>query len=248
MKPVTFKTAAFIPARLQSQRFPGKLLRDLGGKPVVVRTWENAVKTGLFDTVWVITDSPEIAEAVRQAGGEVKISRRAHASGTDRIAEYAGETEADIIINIQADEPFVSRPALGQILEAFATDTKREIDIVSLMQPIENEKDFYDPNRVKVVTDLNGYAMYFSRAPIPYPRDGKWHGAFGHIGIYAFRRDVLEQIARLPETELEKIEKLENLRFLQAGFRIKMLLTGETFMGIDTPEDLEKARKMLGHE
>jgi len=243
-----YKSVAFIPARLQSTRFPGKLLQDLAGKPVVLRTYENTLRTGLFDDVWVITDSPEIAQVIQNAGGTAKMSRKPHASGTDRIAEYASETDADIIINIQADEPFVNRRALAAILEAFEKDRYREADIISLMQAFENEQDFYDPNQVKVVTDARGFALYFSRAPIPFPRDGKWKGGFRHIGIYAFRKNILEKIAQLPPSELEKIEKLENLRFLQAGFKIKMLVTDETFTGIDTPADLERARKQWKNE
>jgi len=242
------KTAAFIPARLASARFPRKLLQDLGGKPVVVRTYENTLRSGLFDKVWVITDSREIAREIEKIGGTAKLSTRPHPSGTDRIAEFAHAADADIIVNVQADEPFVNPEVLNSILEAFRKDEKRQIDIVSLMRPLKSEKEFYDPNQVKVVTDYQNFALYFSRAPVPYPRDGKWSDALGHMGIYGFRRDVLEQIAALPESPLEKVEKLENLRFLQAGFRIKMLLTESEFPGIDTPEDLEKARKMWKNE
>ncbi len=242
------KVVAFIPARLQSERFPRKLLQDLNGKPVVLHTYQNAVASGLFDEVILITDSEEIANVISQAGGKVFISTRAHQTGTDRIAEFASETDAEIIVNIQADEPFVHKESLGELIRIFEEDIDRQADIASLMTRIKDETDFYDPNQVKVVTDARGFALYFSRAPIPYPRDGKFAGAWKHIGIYGFRREALIQIARLPQSALEQIEKLENLRFLEAGFRIKMKETRAMNIGIDTPEDLIKARKLLADE
>ncbi len=239
------KVSAYIPARLQSERFPRKLLQDLGGKPVILRTFEAALQTKLFDETVVITDAPEIAGVIKQAGGKVFLSQKSHTTGTDRIAEFASQTGADIILNIQGDEPFIEKEPLEKIINFFKADVHKETDIVSLMQPIDNEQDFLNPNNVKVVTGMHGFALYFSRAPIPFPRDGQFTGAYKHIGIYAFRKPVLEKIATLPPTPLEKIEKLENLRFLQYGFRIKMLVTEKGFQGIDTPEDLEKARKYL---
>ncbi len=238
------KVAAFIPARLDSQRFPRKLLRDLNGKPVIYRTCEAVLQTGLFDTVALVTDAVEIARAVEPLPVRVFISRRHHPTGTDRIAEFAGETDAAIIVNIQGDEPFVQAEPLQMIIEMFEADKSRQIDIVSLMTPLDSEEAFRNPNNVKVVTDKDGFALYFSRAPVPYPRDGKFKGAMKHIGIYAFRREALEKIARLPQTVLEQTEKLENLRFLENGFRIKMLVTDKLNIGIDTPEDLETARKI----
>ncbi len=239
------KVAAFIPARLQSERFPGKLLKNLKNKPVILHTWENMIRTRLFDQVWVITDSDEIEKVIKQAGGTVKRSKKTHPSGTDRIAEYASETDTEIIINVQGDEPFVHRELLQKIIETFENDTQKKLDIVSLMKPISNKEDFYNPNRVKVVTDNNRFAMYFSRAPVPFPRDGNFEKAFVHIGIYAFRKNILEKISRLEQSDLEKIEKLENLRFLQAGFRIKMIEIQSDIMGIDTPEDLIQAEKKI---
>ena len=239
------KVAAYIPARLQSERFPRKLLQDLAGKPVVLHTYENAVKSGLFDETAVITDSEEIAQAIRSVGGKVLMSRKPHSTGTDRIAEFANETDAGIIVNIQADEPFLNRKSLQNLIEVFHSGKDGGIDIASLMFRITDEKDFLDPNQVKVVTDTRGFALYFSRAPVPFPRDGVFQGAWKHIGVYAFRREVLERIASMPQSALERVEKLENLRFLEAGFRIKMIETDEINIGIDTPEDLEKARKIL---
>jgi 3-deoxy-manno-octulosonate cytidylyltransferase (CMP-KDO synthetase) len=242
------KIAAFIPARLQSERFPRKLLQDLAGKPVVLHTYENAVKSGLFDETAVITDSKEIAQVIRAAGGKVLMSRKPHPTGTDRIAEFAGGTDAEIIVNIQADEPFLNRKALQKLIDVFRADKDNKIDMASLMFRITDEKDFHDANQVKVVTDTRGFALYFSRAPIPFPRNGLFQGAWKHIGVYAFRREVLERIAALPQSALERVEKLENLRFLEAGFKIKMIETDQINIGIDTPEDLEKARKILHNE
>lgn len=237
------KITALIPARLESQRFPGKLLKDLGGKPVIVRTWHNAVRSGAFDRVIVVTPNDEIARAVRRAGGEVYISRRPHPSGTDRIAEAARESDADIIVNIQGDEPFLDAADMRRIREIFERDTEGRIDILSFCRAIEDVRDYTDPSVVKVVTDKDGFALYFSRAPIPFARDGRWRDGCRHIGIYAFRREVLMQVAQLPPVAIEEVEKLENLRFLVHGYRVKMLPTTFDYAGIDTPADLEKARK-----
>ncbi len=242
------KIAALIPARLQSKRFPRKLLQDLAGKPVIVRTWEAAVHSGLFDTVAVVTDSEEMKKILKNEGALVFSSTRHHPSGTDRIAEFAHRINADIIVNIQGDEPFLQTGTLREIIETFRRDTRKEIDIVSLMTPIRRRDDFNDPNVVKVVTNRENFAMYFSRAPIPYPREGSMRDAFRHIGVYAFRKAVLEAIARLKPTPLEEIEKLENLRFLQHGYKIKMLTVNDISVGIDTPADLEKARKLWKYE
>ncbi len=238
------KVAALIPARLQSERFPRKLLQDLGGKPVIVRTWEAAKNSGLFDIVAVVTDSPEIENTLITAGAQVFVSRKQHPSGTDRIAEFARNIHADVIINIQGDEPFIKPAPLNQIINTFRNDYRKQIDIISLMTPIKDPHEFNKPDNVKVVTDLHGFALYFSRAPIPFPRNKNSINAYKHIGIYAFRKTVLEKIARLQPTPLEETEKLENLRFLQHGFKIKMLITNEENVGIDTPQDLEKARKL----
>jgi len=230
-----------IPARYDSQRFPGKLMKDLAGKTVILRTYEAAVNSALFDEVIVITDSQLIFDEIQKNGGQVRMSTAEHTTGTDRIAEFASGTQADIIINIQGDEPFINTEALQLLIETFENDTYEVIDIASLMIKIENKEDFLNPNNVKVVTDPDGFAMYFSRAPIPYSRDKVFEKAFKHIGVYAFRKEVLEEIAGMPPTDLEQIEKLENLRFLQNGMMIKMLETDTVNFGIDTEEDLQQA-------
>ncbi len=237
------KIICLIPARLASERFPRKLLQDLGGKPVIVRTWQSATESGAFDRVVVVTDSAEIARAVEAAGGETFISRQAHPSGTDRIAEAAREMKADVFVNIQGDEPFVPAADMLRIRQTFEADRAKEIDILSFCRPVTDETVFHNPNNVKVVTDGEGFALYFSRAPIPYPRDGHFRGACKHIGIYAFRAEVLQRIAQMPPTTLEQTERLENLRFLENGLRIRILPTGFDYAGIDTPADLEQARK-----
>ena len=237
------KMICLIPARLASERFQRKLLQDLNGLPVIMRTWQSAVSTGVFDRVVVVTDSREIAGVVEAAGGETFISRKDHPSGTDRIAEAASEMQADVIVNIQGDEPFVPAGDMLRIRRSFEADIEEKIDILSFCRPITGEADFNNPNNVKVVTDNEGFALYFSRAPIPFPRDGKFEGACKHIGIYAFRAEVLQKVADLPSSHLEKTERLENLRFLENGLRIRILQTDFDYAGIDTPADLEQAVK-----
>ncbi len=239
------KTAALIPARMASERFPEKLMKDLLGKSVILRTYEAAVNSRLFDEVFVITDHQDILNEIKNHGGKALMSKKNHATGTDRIAEFAPDIKADIIINIQGDEPFIDTRQLQSLIEVFENDTRQIIDIASLMIAIKNEKQFLNPNNVKVVTDENNFALYFSRAPIPYPRSNGFQTAYKHIGVYAFRKSVLMEIANLQESKLEKIEKLENLRFLENGYRIKMITTDHINFGIDTEEDLLEAQKFL---
>ena len=235
------KVTALIPARYDSQRFPGKLMKDLAGQTVILRTYRAAVASGLFDNVYVITDSTLIYNEIVQNGGQAFISKKRHETGTDRIAEFAGEIEADIIINIQGDEPFIHQKSLRDLIRVFEEDTGQKTDLASLMIRLKNKDDFLNTNHVKVVVDKENFALYFSRAPIPYSRDKIFETAYKHIGVYAFRKTVLEQIARMQQTDLERIEKLENLRFLQNGLRIKMVETDRINFGIDTEEDLRKA-------
>jgi len=235
------RVVALIPARYDSQRFPGKLLKDLQGKTVIWRTYKAALQSNLFEDVWVITDSDAIFDEIHKKGGKSLKSKGQHATGTDRIAEFAKEIEADIFINIQGDEPFINSEQLASIIDVFRQDDTHEIDIASLMMPIEDKASFLNPNNVKVVTDQQDFALYFSRAPIPFSRDYIFEKAYKHIGVYAFRKAALMKIADLPQTDLEKIEKLENLRFIQHGLKIKMITTQQANFGIDTPEDLQKA-------
>ena len=233
-----------IPARYAASRFPGKLMKDLAGRPVIVRTYEAAVKTGLFDAVLVVTDSKEISQAIQMAGGKVMMSRENHETGSDRIAEAVTDLEVDIVVNVQGDEPFTERESLEKLLSVFREDPREEIDLASLMTEITDEEEIRDPNTVKVITDSNGFALYFSRAPIPYQRAETPKATyFKHKGVYAFRKRALLDFRRLPMLPLESVEKIEAIRFLEYGKKIKMVQTRVTGIEIDTPEDLEKAKK-----
>ena len=236
------KIIAMIPARFEASRFPGKLLKDLGGKSVLIRTLEATQKTGLFDAVYVVTDSDKITREVNKHKGNVLQSILNHQTGSDRIAEAAQKVQADIIINVQGDEPFVNKTNLASLIQVLKEDVSNKIDVASLVFPIDSIDEINNPNNVKVVLDNTNFARYFSRAPIPYPSTKGEAKYYQHIGIYAFRKKALERFAKLPMGMLEKSEKLENLRFITNGMRIKMVVTQEKSIGIDTPEDLEKAR------
>lgn len=240
------KIIAVIPARYASTRFPAKLMQDLGGKTVITRTYEAAVKTSLFDDVFVVTDSALIYNEIISIGGKAIRSNKQHESGSDRIAEAVENLDVDIVVNVQGDEPFINKEPLVAVLEVFRNDAKQEIDLASLMREITDWEVIENPNNVKVIVDQNGLALYFSRAVIPYPRE-KNVGVryFQHIGIYAFRKKALLDFYKLPMKSLEASEKLEQLRYLEYGKKIKMVETTHVGIGIDTPEDLEKARKMI---
>lgn len=240
------KTIAVIPARYASTRFPAKLMQDLGGKTVIRRTYEAALATGLFDDVFVVTDSDLIFDEIARHGGKAIMSQKPHESGSDRIAEAVGHLEVDIVVNVQGDEPFIDAEPLAALIEVFRRDEARQVDLASLMLEMGEKADIENPNNVKVVTDQSGFALYFSRSVIPYPRDAD-AGAryYRHIGVYAFRKQALMDFYSLPMKSLEATEKLEQLRYLEFGRRIKMVETRHAGIGIDTPEDLEKARKMI---
>lgn len=240
------KVIAVIPARYASTRFPAKLMQDLAGKSVIMRTYEAASKTHLFDDVFVVTDSEIIFEEVIKNGGKAIMSIKSHESGSDRIAEAIQDLDVDLVVNVQGDEPFIDQESLATLLDVFKEDHQSEIDLASLMRPISDWSDIENPNHVKVIVDQNGLALYFSRAVIPFPRD-KEAGAtyFQHIGIYAFRKQALIDFYHLPMKSLEGTEKLEQLRYLEYGKKIKMVQTHHAGIGIDTPEDLERARMML---
>ena len=234
-----------IPARYEASRFPGKLIMDLAGKSVILRTYEATKKSNLFDEVYVVTDSAIIFNEIRLHGGKAIKSRKEHESGSDRIAEAVENIDAEIVVNVQGDEPFTQREPLSKLLEVFKNDIKKEIDIASLMIKMTVESEIKDENNVKVVTDEQNFAMYFSRSPIPYPREQSKAIYYKHIGIYAFRKEVLLKITKLPINRLEAAEKLENLRFLAHGLKVKMVETAHVAIGIDTPDDLEKANAIF---
>jgi 3-deoxy-manno-octulosonate cytidylyltransferase (CMP-KDO synthetase) len=237
------KIIAMIPARYEASRFPGKLLKDLAGKSVIMRTYDATVATGLFDEVYVVTDSELIYTEVLKYNGHVIMSQKVHETGSDRIAEAIEHIDTDIVVNVQGDEPFVNGQILKKLIDAFQSDIENQIDVASLIFPLDNKEDIENPNHVKVVVDHNHFALYFSRSPIPYPRDATAATYYQHIGVYAFRKEALMRFTKLPMDMLEKTEKLENLRFLVNGMKVKMLITEYKSIGIDVPEDLDKAIK-----
>jgi len=240
------KIIAVIPARYASTRFPAKLMQDLGGQTVILRTYEAAISTSLFDDVFVVTDSDLIYNEIVSNGGKAIMSVKEHESGSDRIAEAVANLDVDIVVNVQGDEPFIDAEPLKKVIEVFKNDLDNKVDLASLMRQITNEEDINNPNNVKVVTDQNNFALYFSRSVIPFPREKNVGVRYmQHIGIYAFRKQALLDFYSLPMMALEASEKLEQLRYLEFGKRIKMVETSHVGIGIDTFEDLEKARKML---
>lgn len=240
------KIIAVIPARYASTRFPAKLMQDLGGKTVILRTYEAAIGTQLFDDVFVVTDSVLIFDEIVSNGGKAIMSIREHESGSDRIAEAVADLDVDVVVNVQGDEPFIATEPLAQLIQVFRNDNEKKTDLASLMREIKDEDEIKNPNNVKVVVDQNGFALYFSRSVIPYPREvNVGVRYFQHIGIYAFRKQALMDFYRLPMKSLEASEKLEQLRYLEFGKRIRMVETAHVSIGIDTPADLEQARKLL---
>jgi 3-deoxy-manno-octulosonate cytidylyltransferase (CMP-KDO synthetase) len=235
---------AMIPARYASTRFHAKLMQSLGDKTVIRHTYDNTVKTGLFDQVIVVTDSQIIFDEIKKNGGTVMMSRKQHESGSDRIAEAVENLDADIVVNVQGDEPFVQKAPMEKLLEVFKDDGA--VQVASLMQVIKDKKNIDDPNYVKVVVDLNMNSLFFSRSVIPYARDQfSQINYYEHIGVYAFRKQALMNFTRWPVGALEAIEKIECLRYLEHGIPLKMVLTEYMGIEIDTPEDLLLAEQKL---
>ncbi len=240
------KIIAMIPARYRASRFPGKLMKTLNGKTVILQTYQNVVATDLFDDVIVVTDSQIICDHLMQHNAKVMMSKKEHDCGSDRIAEAVEDIEADIVINVQGDEPFTSREPLQALIEVFKNDSREEIDLASLMFELEDEEEIQNPNNVKVVVDNQNFAMYFSRSPIPYKRDKDFIApVYKHIGIYAFRKQALLDFASWDMTTNESVEKIEAIRYLEHGKKMKMLVSLEKPVGIDTPDDLEKAKSIF---
>jgi 3-deoxy-manno-octulosonate cytidylyltransferase (CMP-KDO synthetase) len=236
---------AMIPARYSASRFPAKLMQDLGGKTVILQTYLATVNTGLFDAVYVVTDSQIIFDEIERNGGLVLMSQKQHQSGSDRIAEAIIDIPCDIVVNVQGDEPFTERESLSKLLSVFKHDVGNEIDLASLMVRIDDQEEIHNPNCVKVITDKNNFALYFSRSPIPYHRDKEIDAHyFKHKGVYAFRKKPLLDFTKLSNENLEVSEKIECIRFLEHGKKIKMVETHVVGIEIDTPEDLTKAKKL----
>lgn len=243
------KFIALIPARFQAVRFPGKPLANLAGKPVIQWVYENV--SHALDNVWVATDDRRIYDAVASFGGNAVFTSSAHRSGTDRCAEAASilkkETDFDVVINVQGDEPFIKAEQINQLMACFDVQT----EIATLIKKIDTEEELLNPNRPKAVIDSNHNALYFSRSTIPFIRNESnenWlqsHNFWAHVGMYAYTYDVLQKITLLNPGKLEKAESLEQLRWLENGYRIKTAETNFQSIGIDTPDDLEKASEWL---
>jgi 3-deoxy-manno-octulosonate cytidylyltransferase (CMP-KDO synthetase) len=237
---------AMIPARYASTRFPAKLMQKLGDKSVIRHTYDNTVKTGLFDRVIVVTDSEIIFDEIKKNGGDVMMSRKVHESGSDRIAEAVENLETDIVVNVQGDEPFVQKAPLEKLLDVFRNEEGSRVQVASLMQVMASKKNIEDPNYVKVAVDLQMNAIFFSRSVIPFPRDqAAAITYYEHIGVYAFRKQALMNFTQWPVSPLEAAEKIECLRYLEHGIFLKMVLTDYMGVEIDTPEDLRHAKKYL---
>ena len=236
------KVVAMIPARLASSRLPEKMILDLCGLPVILRTYEAVKATGLFDEVIIVTDSKKIATLTEGHGATTILSKKDHKTGSDRIAEAAESVPADIIINVQGDEPFIDSNSLSALIQCFREDHEELIDLASLMVAIADKTYIDNPNVVKVVTDLTGKALYFSRSAIPFHRDpSPLSRCYKHKGVYAFRRSALLEFPKLIMGPLERAEKIEAIRYLEHGKRLQMIETSVDAPGIDTRADLEDA-------
>jgi len=237
------KIGAFIPARYAATRFPAKLMQTLGDKTVIRHTYDNTLATGLFDAVYVVTDSEIIFNEITAHGGNAIMSKRSHESGSDRIAEAVQDLDIDIVVNVQGDEPFVKREPLEKVIAVFSDTT---VQVASLMQVLTDDTLIQDPNYVKVAVDKNNNALFFSRSVIPYPRSTDSPIVYyEHIGVYAFQKQALLNFTNWPMSPLEAAEKIECLRYLENGVSIKMIITEYMGFKIDTPADLIKAAKLL---
>jgi 3-deoxy-manno-octulosonate cytidylyltransferase (CMP-KDO synthetase) len=234
---------AMIPARYAATRFPAKLMQMLGKKSVIRHTYDNTLATGLFDEVWVVTDSDIIYNEIVSNGGRAVMSQKEHESGSDRIAEAIENMDVDIIVNVQGDEPFVKKEPLQKLLAAFDDPF---VQVASLMQLLKDEKDISDPNFVKVAADLKMNSLFFSRSAIPFPRNKERPVPYyEHIGVYAFRKQALLDFTSWPVAPLESAEKIECLRYLEHGIPLRMVIVEYMGVEIDTPADLERASRLL---
>jgi 3-deoxy-manno-octulosonate cytidylyltransferase (CMP-KDO synthetase) len=240
----SLQVVALIPARFNSTRFPGKPLADIDGHPMIEHVYRRVEACPIVSSVIVATDDLRIAARVTAFGGNVRLTRADHNTGTDRLAEVALTLDCDIVVNVQGDEPLIDPRS---IVEAVAAFDDQSVQVSTLYRRIENPAELTNPNVVKVVLDRGGFALYFSRAPIPHARDprGGWPPLYKHIGLYAYRRSALLVLAGLEPTPLERAEALEQLRALEHGIRIKAVETSYDTIGVDTPEDLDEVRRLL---
>jgi 3-deoxy-manno-octulosonate cytidylyltransferase (CMP-KDO synthetase) len=241
----SLQAVAVIPARYASSRFPGKPLAEIDGRSMIEHVYRRASACQALSRVIVATDDMRVADAVKRFGGEVRLTRDDHQSGTDRIAEVAATLDCDIVVNVQGDEPLIDPKAIGEVVAPFAADPT--LPMATLYRRIERPAELANPNIVKLVLDRSGNALYFSRAPIPHSRDprGGWPPLYRHIGLYAYRRSTLLVMAALEPTPLERAEALEQLRALEHGIRIKAIETSYDSFSVDTPDDLEQLRRLL---
>ena len=237
------KILCVIPARYASTRLPGKPLADIVGKPMIQHVYERSAQATIPQQVVVATDDEKVFQAVQQFGGKVVMTSSEHQTGTDRLAEVASKyVEVDVIINVQGDEPLIDPKVIDELAQEFLNDTA--LQMASVMSIMDTE-DYQNPNAVKVVTDLNNNALYFSRSLLPYPRVAGKANVYKHIGIYAYKKDFLLKFAKLEPTPLEQSESLEQLRALENGYKIKMIKTKSKFIGVDSIEDLQTVNKLL---
>lgn len=237
------KTIAVIPARYAATRFHAKLLQPLGDKTVIRHTYDNTLATGLFNQVLVATDSALIFEEITSSGGHAIMSKKEHESGSDRIAEAVQDLDAGVIINVQGDEPFVNRQSLADLIAIFEDSS---VLVGTLMHKLVDPELITNPNVVKVVADKRGDALYFSRSPIPFQRNQEVPNSYyRHIGVYGYRKEALLRFVQWPVSVLENMEKLEQLRYLENGVKIRMVETNEAIVGIDIPEDLARAQRYI---
>lgn len=237
------KIIAIIPARYAATRFPAKLMQLLGDKPVIRHTYDAVLATGLFSDVWVVTDSTIIYTEIVNNGGKAIMSKKEHESGSDRIAEAIEDLEVDVVINVQGDEPFIQKGPLEKLVQLF---TDPAVQVGSLMRKITSSEELHSNSAVKVVVNKNSDALYFSRSPIPFAANITVTAPYYlHIGVYGFRKETLLQFTQWPPSILEQVEKLEQLRYLENNIAIRMARVDFTSVAIDTPQDLEKAKKML---
>ena len=232
-----------IPARYGATRFEGKVLADLMGKPVIQHVYEMARKAKMLDDLIIATDDERIVKVVTGFGGKVALTSVDQPTGTDRLAEVVNPIDVKIIVNVQGDEPLVHHTMIDQLISTMLDDDS--IDMATVIKRIEDTNEIMDPNIVKVVIDKKGFALYFSRSPIPFERDAKAKNFYKHLGLYAYTKDFLFTFTNLPKSELETVESLEQLRVLEHGYKIKTIETKFETVGIDTPEDIERAKKVL---
>ena len=242
----SMKVVGIIPARYASTRFEGKALADLCGKPMIQHVYERSKQASSLDDVIVATDDERIFTTVKDFGGKVVMTSPEHPSGTDRIAEVARSLDVEVVVNIQGDEPLIQPAMIDEVVAPFMTDPS--IVVSTLKRRIDSEVEYRNPNVVKVVTDENGFALYFSRSPLPCVKSGSWTPdlcAYIHVGLYAYRKQFLLKYIQMPPSFLERTEGLEQLRILENGYRIKVVETDYVSIGVDTIEDLHIARNIL---